>query len=342
MNGLGYDVMIISLLFNALILIALNYKKLNILSLFSFYYILVSIYNFTAIAVFDIIIISNLIREINIHKLAFINVMMITMFIGCLYFMSMMGIINSEEWISSKGTATSLGLNNPNALGIWFYYLIVNMRLSLIKRPNFMFFVVIVIITYFAFGLSYSRTTLLGSLIFIILVFLNDRKGIKLNNKIIEYSPLLLFSLILLVTFVIAKALPEIDLVFSYRFSIYLKLLSDMSVSDIFMGYRVPEGQAMDNAFLMLLFEGGSISIFLLIVYFRKMTQRYTSSYMPFLLSMLLVGLAENTFSVPSTTSILFWSMILYKREDCIDKVIISRNKKRYLTSHFSNNLILN
>lgn len=316
LNGLGFDVLWISLLFNGLIFVALEYRRMSVLSAFSVFYLFAALSNFSAIAVFDILIISNLIKKFSIHKLALINVVMIVIFLLCLYVLSSYGFLISNEWVSPKGIATSLGLNNPNALGMWFFYLIINMRLSLHERPSTLFYIISILLAFSSFNLCYSRTALVATILFLLMVILYDRFRFGFRGNVIACLPITVFITILLITFFIAKSFPEVDILFSFRFSIYLRLLSELSLWRLITGFQVPEGQAMDNAFLMLLFEGGIMIVMILMYNFYKTVKNSRHIYIPFIISMLLAGITENTFSAPSTTSMLFWSMILCKRNE--------------------------
>ena len=87
-----------------------------------------------------------------------------------------------------------------------------------------------------------------------------------------------------------------------------------MSPINWLIGIKTPENIPMDGSYLNILFSGGLYSLFLFfIIYTASINSKSTKleGYLPLILSIVICGIAENTFSAPSPLSIIFFIILL-------------------------------
>ncbi|MBR4624239.1 MAG: hypothetical protein IKO56_01725, partial [Alphaproteobacteria bacterium] len=106
-----------------------------------------------------------------------------------------------------------------------------------------------------------------------------------------------------------------IDDLLSGRIRIVSLFYDELTFHSFLMGSRIPD-KPLDNAYIMLLMNGGVASVLFFLITFikgvRKLPNEYTGEYFPFVTAVLLSGCGESTFSALTAYSLVFYR-ILYE-----------------------------
>lgn len=189
---------------------------------------------------------------------------------------------------------------------------------------------IIMIINYFSFKLTNSRTPFYISFIFCFLLVAQFFLSFK-SKKYIKH--ILLLILVASFTFpfwfsYIYSTFPFLDIILSSRFTLFSRFLSSQNYfTFLFGGAQLPHNLPVDNSYILLLYTCGIffyIFIFILtcsaILYFYDMAQYYE---VIFLLVILFIGFFENIFMYLNfPIASLFWYFIInsfrYRKNICI------------------------
>jgi len=312
----GYDTLLITIVLNIFLIVDFVFllvkDKFSVRKIALFFVVggVVVLFNKAALGLLDIIMAVYLLRDMRIEKLikimAFISFLLLCLFLLLFY-------LNVNENVivaMPKGEAYSLGFRNTNTASAFFMTHLMVISLLLYNSNRAASFLLVPLF-YLVYILTLGRTSFYAEMVFYLSMFLLSFSIFKKFKFLYRVLPLLLFILLFSLTY-FSNYYPEIDLIFTTRFSIYNKILELMTPLNYLVGIAIPEGQPMDSSFFALLFDGGIIYpvIFLLLYeqYYRRNIRYDDFHYMPFVLCMLATGFAENTFS-----SFGFLSIILYK-----------------------------
>lgn len=223
------------------------------------------------------------------------------------------------EYVRSNGlTYYTLGFINPNSTASFLFGLIIICSLFFrLKKYYHMMFsssVVLGLCFLLIFLITGCRTYSYGLIFYLLFSALFGFCKKVHFKRIFLLFPFLLFVFILLLPYYLSF---ELDRLFSGRLAIFCAYLNEFDFKKLLFGRPLHEG-AFDNSFLMLLFNGGIVSvIFFLSTYFRGIknsSNAFLKKYLPFLLVMLLIGLCECSFSGFGLLSMIFYR-ILYENK---------------------------
>ena len=106
----------------------------------------------------------------------------------------------------------------------------------------------------------------------------------------------------------------ELNQTLTGRFSLYVGMLSRMSLLNWLVGIQIPKGIPMDGSYMSLIFGAGIFGcVIFLYSFFRSMLKHFDKlkSFLPFLVGLLACGVAENSFSSATGLSVIFWFLSL-------------------------------
>ena len=113
--------------------------------------------------------------------------------------------------------------------------------------------------------------------------------------------------------FFIYEKFPLMDVIFSGRYSCYNRMLKDATPLSIILGVNVGD-YPLDSAFLTLFSSGGMIFVWTFFSVYAKainnMPVKNIKKYMPFIISLIVSGMAENTFSTVMPITVLFYKIL--------------------------------
>lgn len=323
-GALEIETVYITLLLNFLIFISIDYRHLKKSILLLPFFILIIFYNREALAIVDILTLVYVLKDVSVNKLILINAIVLAFFICYWQYALALGILKSEIWVMPKGIAQTLGFANPNTLGFLGFQVVSSVYLLFRKHSKVLVLLVILAINECFFSFSFSRTSWLGGLIFSFVLLLMVFKLLRPWMKcVIGIIPILIATLIIYFAKNIASY-PELDVIFTTRFSCYSVMLSQMSLVNWIIGIRRPMDMPMDGSYTCLLFDAGIVGLILFLCTFCKSLLKNFASlreYMPFLIGMLACGVGENTFSSISGISLIFWFLFMNSDNLCTKSV---------------------
>lgn len=315
----GVETIQMTLVLNLLIVFAIDFRHARKTIWLLPFFTLLIIYNRDALALVDILAFTYILRGISINKIILINAIVLFICVFCWLYALALGVLKSEIWIMPKGIAYSLGFNNPNALGFFGFQILASLYLLMRRTSKILLLILVLSINGLFFEISVSRTPWFGgfSLAFVILLMLFHllRPWMRFFVAIL---PVLLTILLVYFTKHIASY-PELDVIFTTRFSLYASVLNQMSMANWLIGAKIPSGEPMDGSYMCLLFEGGIVALVLfLCVFFYALVKKFANlrGFLPFLIGMLACGVAENTFSSATALSVIFWFLLM--NSDCL------------------------
>lgn len=303
---------------NILIMLCIDLRKIDKRVLLLPVFSLVMFDHPVVIEVIDLLCVTYIVKDVDFKKILFLHVLMLIGFILCWQYALNSGIIRSVTMIYPKGVAYSLGFNNTNGLGLLSFLIASSIFLMLRRKFLILQLIAYCLIAYVGFIYSASRTAFVGIWTLMIVQLLMWMRMIRPWQRwILSCIPVLLFLGILFLT-INYRDYPEMDFIFSGRFSIYEKLISDMTPFNWLVGIRIPDSTPMDGSLIYLFFASGliGVSIFI-IVFYKSMIYRFKiiAIYLPFIISVFVFGLSESIFARPNCISIIFWFLLLnYKR----------------------------
>lgn len=313
-GAFAFETIYLTLLLNFLIFISIDYRHIKKGIWLLPFFVLLVFYNKAALAIVDIFALVYALRGVSINKIILINFVILFFFICCWQYALALGILKSEILVMPKGIAQTLGYANPNGVGFLGFQIISSLYLLLRKHSKILMLIVFWIINDLFFSISCSRTPWLGGLILLFVLLLMVFNLLRSWMRyIIGIIPAILTVLIIYFAKNIAHY-PELDVLFTTRFSLYSEMLGSMSLINWLIGIKIPVGEPMDGSYISLLFEAGIIGlVFFLWIFFRAVIANfgYLKVFMPFIVGILACGVGENTFSSINGLSFIFWFLLM-------------------------------
>ena len=312
-SGIMDDTLVITLFLNFIIVCAIDfkhiYKDFFIFATLS----LLTVYNRDILALIDILAIIYVLRNASISF--FIRTNAIILFIYfCIWGMLVAtGMLHDKIMVMPKGIAHCYGYENSNQLGMLGFQIISAIFLLSKKKWKILVFISIPLTNELFFSWSIARTPWIGGYVMMLIMFLS---AVKLLPSFMKYFvailPLIIFGCLIY----FAKHLsmyPELDIIFTTRFSNYARLLTAMSPINWIIGFPMGQNIIIDSSYFMILCSGGIGCVILFWgAYFKAILTRWNFlyPYLPFIIAMLANGVGENSFSSANGLSLIFWFLI--------------------------------
>lgn len=259
----------------------------------------------------------------NIKNLSLQKVVKYVLFIHLLFLIFAIialvsGLSHDTVWNMPKGSAHTLGFENPNGTSGFLNDCILLVSFYMILRGKSLLLNLLLLLpAYAVFKITYGRTYFFGMIAyFFFLTIFQLRLFYKHNYGLYRIVPIILGAL-LIVGIRLYETFPLLDLFFSSRLSMSKAVIEGFSyVSYIIGSSYVPEGMTVDSSYLFLLCESGifSIGVFLLLYwkFIKNITFSEAKVFLPFVLCMFVMGVSEITFPVFSSMTAIFYK-ILYQ-----------------------------
>lgn len=309
------NTIILTFLINLFLLASIDYRRISNSLFVILPFIFYIPFNFQALGFVDILLYSYLLRNYKIKHLAGISLITAIISLILTTYLVGLGAIENETEVARKGlTISNGGYNNPNTLGQIGYSIILTIYFICKRRNNLILLFTYSIISYIFFYYSGSRTYLLGTFVLILLgLFLKMKLPLKKCRFLFSILPIIFCLCILYILHDISLS-DYLDIFASGRFGLYRFNIERMRIINWIVGLPPVEDLPMDGSFLNLLFSGGIFALCIFCFLFYKKIQNWdaiTKEYFPALISIIICGLAENTFSSPTSISILFWLILI-------------------------------
>jgi hypothetical protein len=227
-------------------------------------------------------------------------------------------VLRSNEY-KGLGYSHNLGFpnsNGPSAIGMG---LVLALYYFGVQFNSFLIYLLGIIFSVFVFSFTGGRTYFfLEIILFITGLFAYSRKTIK-ALRFLGVSLFIIIIILLAVMIIIIKS-PQFEqiVVFingiaSWRLGYFTIALKEFSIMNLILG---KQGIVVDQAYLVLLTEGGILVIITLFYFYLKFIKieniERCHKLVPIIIALLIGGFTEATFSYYSSTSLIFW-LILYK-----------------------------
>lgn len=312
-SGFLGDTLAITIILNCVIACAIDYHHVRqsffVFAILSF----LTIYNKDVLALIDILAFIYILRGTKLKKLIQLNAIILSLFLLTWFVLFKVGILHDSLKVMPKGTAHCMGFDNSNQFGMQGFYIIASLFLLVRGKGRIFVFLIIPIINETFFKLAVSRTPWLGGYVIMLVMLFSWVGALRPQMRyIIGILPGLILGLVIY----IAKHLvqyPELDVIFSTRFSNAANLLNNLTPLNLIIGFPQQKSIIIDSSYLMILCSGG---IMALVLFFGKFYQaivyrwKIVLPYMPFLIAMLALGIGENAFSSVGALSVIFWYII--------------------------------
>lgn len=312
-SGIIEDTIIVTLLLNLLIACSIDYSKVR-KPFFVFAFLsLLTVYNKNALALVDILALIYILRHVDIRFVIKANLITIGVYLVIWLGLLGLGILHDRLMIMPKGIAHCMGYENPNQFGMLGFQIISSLFLILSGKKRLLMFILIPVINEFFFSLSVARTPWIGGYVMMLVMLLSVLRILRpWTRYFVAVIPILIYIGI----FYFAKHIneyPELDIIFTTRFSNYAMLINNMSPINWIIGFRQTKDIIIDSSYLMILCSGGFLTLF---VFWNKFIKTILTKWnkiyqsLPFLLAMLANGVGENAFSSAGGLSLIFWYII--------------------------------
>lgn len=313
--GIIEDTLAITLLINLLIACSIDYSKVK-QSFFIFAVLsLLVVYNRDALALVDILALLYVLRNIDFKYIIKVNMVSISLYFMLWIVFLQLGILQDKLEIMPKGVAHCLGYANPNQLGMLGFQIIASLFLVCSGKKRILVFFSIPLINEIFFSWSISRTPWIGGYVIMLIMVLSAIRVLRPSTKyMVAFLPIIIY----LGLIYFAKHIddyPELDILFTTRFSNYSKLLHSLTPLNWLIGFQQTEDIIIDSSYLMIFCSGGILALFVFWRRYIKTTLtrwKWIHPYLPFIIAILAVGIGENAFSSVSGLSLIFWYIIFY------------------------------
>lgn len=320
LGWIGIETIIFTILINLGIIFSINYTKVNTAFLLVPFLCIMLVVNRQILGIIDLIAMCLILKNESIKKLALIYLCGIILFVPV--WMALLGnglLENLRFFDPKKGEFFSYGFTNPNGLGMLGFHIACCCFILLSPRRLFLSAFLTLILSQVFYYFSASRTPWIGGMVLAATTLMLEFNCIKKWMKYpIAFFPPFITCLCLYISKNIDNYF-ELNFLVSGRFSIYSSILNNMGLLNWIVGTPLPEGEAMDGSYMMLLFSGGIVTVILFCFLIYRIMIKYYGQiffYLPFLLSILACGVMENTFSSCRGLSVMFWSLLFYKPKD--------------------------
>ena len=314
LGWLGIDTIFFTILLNLLIVLSIDFNKIERIFLLIPFLCLLIFINKQILGTIDIIVMCLILKDRSITKLSRSYIYILFIFIPVWLFLLSNGFIVSDRWFDPNkgGEFYDYGFASPNGLGIFGFNIVATLFLSSKRKYSLTLIFILLIINQIFYVLSNCRTAWIGGIVLIFCTIINRFYGF---NKLTKYPLAILPIIISVILIYLAKHLYQyqlIDILLSGRLSIYNSILSQMTLKNWIFGITLPSGP-MDGSYMMLLFTGGIITLlFYFYLNYRMMIKRFSliKYYLPFILAIMACGVEETTFSC-SGLSLLYWMLLI-------------------------------
>lgn len=312
-SGIIEDTLAITLFLNLIIVCAIDYRHVRKAFFIFAALSLLTVYNKDVLALIDILALIYVLRGTPLSYLTKVNAVVLTIYTCIWLFLLQTRVLRDELMVMPKGVAHCMGYENPNQFGMLGFYIIASLFLILPRKWKILVFLVIPLINEAFFHLSVARTPWLGGYVIMIVILLSSLRLLRpFLRYFIGILPIFIFGALIY----FAKQLPqypELDIIFTTRFSNYANLLNSMSPLNWIIGTHQIKGIIVDSSYFMILCSGGIMCIILFFgAFYKAIVKRwnYLSPYLPFLIATLAIGVGENAFSSANALSFIFWYLI--------------------------------
>ncbi len=317
-SGILGDTLIITLFLNFIIALSINYRSVR-KSFFIFASLsILTVYNRDVLALIDILAIIYCLRGCKISFLFRINACVLFFYVLTWFILLGLGFLRDQLMIMPKGIAHCMGYENSNQFGMLSFYIVSSLFLITSKKWRIASLLLIPLVNETFFNLSIARTPWIGCYVLLLVSILSYTNIIRRSFRFfIGLLPVFIFIALVYLAIHISQY-PELDLVFTTRFSNYANLLSNFSVINWIIGFPQRNGIIIDSSYFMILCSGGAACVvYFWWKYFDAIVNRWEAlyQYLPFIISMLAIGIGENIFSSANALSLIFWFLIFnYKQ----------------------------
>lgn len=256
----------------------------------------------------------------NVEKKLFIlsDFLICIAILGLYLFLLSSNIIQDSFMEGKKGgimmKVHRLGFFNPNGAGLFFYNIILVCAIFNIEFLKSKFFdIFLLCVSVLIYKLTGSRTFYYSELLyFACRIIFSMNFFSRRFRKIYVLIPSICL-LVIVSGFFIYEKFPLMDVIFSGRYSCYNRMLKDATPLSIILGVNVGD-YPLDSAFLTLFSSGGMIFVWTFFSVYAKainnMPVKNIKKYMPFIISLIVSGMAENTFSTVMPITVLFYKIL--------------------------------
>lgn len=310
--GLQFLILVIDVSFNNS---SLNMPKIA-LTLMLF----IPLYLFNKLALHTVFIVLNIInlRRLTLKKVVQYALIIHIFFFVILFALLAKGAVYDATWPMLKGTAHTLGFQNPNSTSRFLTELVLILSFYLLLCKKSLFLNLMLLIPgYFIYRLTYGRTYFFALVLYyFFLIIFKCRFFYKHNYWVYKIAPIMLGAA-LIVGIHLYETNPWLDLLFSMRLSYSKAVLDGFShINYIFGSSYVPEGLTVDCSYLFILCEAGIFSVLLFWILYssfvKKISFEEAKSFFPFVFYTLIAGVTEITFPAFSAFTAIFYK-ILYQ-----------------------------
>ena len=252
----------------------------------------------------------------------YIQGLFITVYLLCFVF----NLTHNTIFLKNGVVCHTLGFLHPNETALRMYDVLILLTFFFFTKydniKKFFLFIILSVFTYIISIVTGNRTFFYSLLVYGVLILISKFKSQKSFKFLMITSLFLLIGLICYLPQM--ENISEFDKILSGRLSILKIYFNEMNMNAFLFGRQLIQDMPFDNAFMMILFNGGIVYvIFFLSTYIKGIVNapvHYANLYMPFIVSYLVTGFAENTFSSLTTSTIIFYR-ILYEYKNSIKGV---------------------
>lgn len=313
----GAETLMITLFINFLLLIAIDYSKLNVKFFFIFVFLTpLLLYNRAALFLVNLALFVYLLQGYSIKKIALVNFSALILSYVTIRLFQEMGFIQmtvNTLYAHGKGVVHTFGFNNPNAFAFFYFNVITNLYVVVKGLKMESFFTILLLFLSVIFYDQCQSRTMLGAVI--ILFLMHWLMKLHIFGEKVKYIIGIFPVLFVGIAFFFIRNIDNylaVDIFASGRLSIYSEIIKGMGKQNWLLGVSLPEGP-MDGALFMLLFTGGIVTLlFFLWVFYKTVVFNYRSIslYLPVIVAVLFYGFFENAFAAVNGISIVFWILI--------------------------------
>lgn len=335
----GAETLMITVLINFLLLIAIDYSRLNRHFFFIFVFLTpLLLYNRAALFLVDLALFVYLLQGYSIKKIALINFFTLILGYVTIRLFQEMGFLQmtvNTLYAHGKGVVHTFGFSNPNTFAFFYFNIVTNLYVVVKGFKIESFFTIILLLLSIVLYEQCQSRTMLGAIVVLFLMHWIIKYHV-LGEKvkyIIGVFPTLFVGIIFFFIRDIDSYL-AVDIFASGRLSIYSEIVKGMGKQNWLLGVSLPEGP-MDGALFMLLFTGGIVTLFFFLWIFYKtlvFNYRSISVYLPVIVAVLFYGLFENAFAAVNGIAVVFWILICVSLKDnqLVDVSFKQNNRLNY------------
>ena len=158
-----------------------------------------------------------------------------------------------------------------------------------------------------------GRTFFYAEILYFIMIYVFKIKFFRNHFRWAYLSIPFIFYILTFASIFIGNKIPTINLFLTGRPFYYNKWFNNMSAINFLAGIQIVD-DPLDSTYMMFLFNGGILFVFLFLYFYvvgiKNISDTDMKKYMPFILSMLVAGFAENTVNGINTLAIVFFCVL--------------------------------